>query len=81
MAGTPGIRFFAAGLFTRDNSASKVELDEADVVVFGRLFISNPDLVRRLAEGFPLHDYSREPPNQGAPEKGYTDYLPWQESS
>ena len=45
----------------------------ADLVAFGRPFISNPDLVERLRRGAPLN-----PPDvatfYGGGEKGYTDY-------
>lgn len=69
------IGFFAAGGFNRDNAAPKVENDGADLIVFGRHFIANPDLVDRLRSGLPLNAYDRttfygaEPP-----ERGYTDY-------
>ncbi|TDZ29683.1 Flavin oxidoreductase hxnT [Colletotrichum spinosum] len=70
-----GIRFFAAGNFNRENAVAKLKSDEADAVVFGRLFIANPDLVERLRNGWPLNPYDRatfygaEPP-----ERGYNDY-------
>lgn len=70
-----GIAFLAAGNFTRDNAAPKVEQDAADLIVFGRHFIANPDLVERLQNGWELnpHDrstfYGAEPP-----ERGYNDY-------
>ncbi len=31
----------------------------ADAIAFGRIFISNPDLPRRLQHGFPLTPYNR----------------------
>lgn len=47
----------------------------ADLVAFGRPFISNPDLVERLKTGAPL-----SPPDRttlyGGGAKGYTDYPP-----
>ena len=47
--------------------------DSADLVAFGRLFISNPDLTRRLRTGAALN-----PPDRntfyGGGAKGYTDY-------
>ncbi|MDX1669896.1 MAG: alkene reductase, partial [Limnobacter sp.] len=54
---------------------AKVALDEklADFVVFGRLFIANPDLPERFELGAPLN----EPDVQsfyGGTEKGYIDY-------
>jgi 2,4-dienoyl-CoA reductase-like NADH-dependent reductase (Old Yellow Enzyme family) len=46
---------------------------EADAASFGQLFIANPDLVRRFAEGLPLNT-----PNPatfyGGDSAGYTDY-------
>ncbi|KAG8161903.1 hypothetical protein KVR01_007668 [Diaporthe batatas] len=70
-----GIGFLAAGSFNRDNAAPKVEGDGADLIVFGRHFIANPDLVERLRSGLPLNPYDRAT-FYGAdpPEKGYTDY-------
>lgn len=70
-----GIKFLAAGSFNRDNAAPKVESDAADLIVFGRHFISNPDLVERLKNGLELNPYDRST-FYGAdpPEKGYNDY-------
>jgi N-ethylmaleimide reductase len=45
----------------------------ADLVAFGRPFVANPDLPRRLAEGLPLA--SLDPKTLfGGDERGYTDY-------
>jgi N-ethylmaleimide reductase len=45
----------------------------ADLVAFGRPFISNPDLTRRLREGLPLAEPDRRTFYGGGP-TGYTDY-------
>ena len=45
----------------------------ADMVAFGRDFISNPDLVERLRQGAPLNAWQRETFYGGGAE-GYTDY-------
>ena len=45
----------------------------ADLIAFGKPFISNPDLVRRLREGLPLAPWDRRTFYGGAAE-GYTDY-------
>lgn len=70
-----GVKFVAAGGFDRDNAAPKIESDTADLVVFGRWFIANPDLVERLKCGLELNPYDRLT-FYGAdpPEKGYNDY-------
>jgi len=69
------IKFLAAGLFSRDNALPKLESDGADAIVFGKWFIANPDLPKRLAEGLPLNAYDRTT-FYGAdpPSKGYVDY-------
>ncbi|KAJ6113666.1 hypothetical protein N7523_006983 [Penicillium sp. IBT 18751x] len=70
-----GISFLAAGNFNARNAGPKLISDGADAIVFGRYFISNPDLPRRLKEGLPLTPYDRST-FYGAepPQKGYTDY-------
>lgn len=75
-----GVKFIAAGGFNRDNALPKVEAGDADLIIFGRWFIANPDLPKRLAEGLELNAYDRDT-FYGAdpPEKGYTDY-PFYES-
>jgi N-ethylmaleimide reductase len=62
-----------AGGFTRANAFEAVADGRADAVAFGRFFISNPDLVRRIAEDLPFTPYHR-PTFYGGAEKGYTDY-------
>lgn len=55
-------------------SANKVIADgQADLVAFGRLALSNPDLAERFETGAPLNDYDRDT-FYGGTEKGYTDY-------
>jgi N-ethylmaleimide reductase len=49
----------------------------ADLVCFGRSFISNPDLVHRLKVGAPLAKANRATFYGGGAE-GYTDYPVWQ---
>ena len=45
----------------------------ADLIAFGRLFIANPDLPRRLRKGAQLNAPDRST-FYGGNEKGYTDY-------
>ncbi|KAL4782313.1 hypothetical protein BJX76DRAFT_359022 [Aspergillus varians] len=75
-----GVAFVAAGNFKAENSGKKVSADGADAIAFGRLFISNPDLPRRLKEGLPLAPYDRDTfYGASPPEKGYTDYAFYKE--
>ena len=54
--------------------ANKVlESDAADLIAFGKPFISNPDLVERLKKGAPLNDWDKNT-FYGGGAKGYTDY-------
>jgi 2,4-dienoyl-CoA reductase-like NADH-dependent reductase (Old Yellow Enzyme family) len=70
-----GVKFLAAGGFNRDNAALKVETDDADAIIFGRWYLANPDLPKRLREGLPLNQYDRSTfYGANPPEKGYTDY-------
>ena len=70
-----GISLLAAGNFSAENAGAKLATGGADAVVFGRYFISNPDLPRRLKEGLPLAPYDRTTFYGAEPAgKGYTDY-------
>jgi N-ethylmaleimide reductase len=68
----PGVLITAGG-FTRETAEDAVASGKADAIAFGRHFISNPDLPRRLKEKAPLTPYNRETFYGGA-EAGYTDY-------
>jgi N-ethylmaleimide reductase len=63
----------AAGGFTGEAAEAAIAQRHADAIAFGRIFISNPDLPRRLREGLPLTPYNRAT-FYGGEEKGYTDY-------
>ncbi|MDP2068205.1 MAG: alkene reductase [Lutibacter sp.] len=63
------------GGFTQKTGNDVIERGEADLVAFGKPFISNPDLVERFENNIALTDW-----NQNAfytpGEKGYLDYEP-----
>ena len=63
----------AAGGFTAASAEAIVNAGDADLVAFGRHFISNPDLPERIRNNWPLNDYDR-PSFFGGTEIGYTDY-------
>src|ERR1700726_814418 len=62
-----------AGGFTGETAEAAIAAGHADAIAFGRIFISNPDLPRRLRHGFPLTPYNRAT-FYGGGETGYTDY-------
>jgi N-ethylmaleimide reductase len=63
----------SAGGFTGEAANAAISAGHADAIAFGRIFISNPDLPRRLQRGFPLTPYNRAT-FYGGEEAGYTDY-------
>jgi N-ethylmaleimide reductase len=62
-----------AGGYTPESAKAVVAAGLADAVAFGRMYISNPDLVKKIEEGRPLTKYNRAT-FYGGGEKGYTDY-------
>jgi N-ethylmaleimide reductase len=66
-------RIIAAGGFEPDTAESILEKGDADAVAFGRHFLANPDLPRRIRERLPLTDYDRKT-FYTFDARGYTDY-------
>jgi N-ethylmaleimide reductase len=64
----------AAGGFTKESAEAILQAGDADLVAFGRYFISNPDLPGRFRIGAPLTPYDRD-----SFYEGYTDYSFYQE--
>jgi N-ethylmaleimide reductase len=69
----------AAGGFEADTAEEIIEKGDADLVAFGRHFISNPDLPKRIREGLPLNPYDRDT-FYGGNARGYTDYPFYQKT-
>lgn len=59
--------------FTKETAQQVIANGEADAVAFGKLFIANPDLPRRLASNAPLNEWRADTFYIGGAE-GYTDY-------
>ncbi|BDD63672.1 hypothetical protein MPDQ_000590 [Monascus purpureus] len=69
------IKLITCGGLTRDTAVQKVENNKADLVAFGRLFISNPDLPNRLKDGEPFAEYDQKTFYEAQPmSHGYLDY-------
>ena len=64
----------SAGGFTGEAAEAAIAQGHANAIAFGRIFISNPDLPRRLRHGFPLTPYNRAT-FYGGEATGYTDYA------
>jgi N-ethylmaleimide reductase len=66
-------KLIAAGGFKPATAEVAVAEGLLDAVSFGRYFVSNPDLVRRIREHLPLNEYDRET-FYTFDARGYTDY-------
>lgn len=68
--------FFVAGGFQEDNAAEVAASMSNTVIVYGRYWISNPDLVERLRDGISFRKYDRDTFYLLGPDqpKGYIDY-------
>jgi N-ethylmaleimide reductase len=65
--------YIANNRYDRGLAEVALESGRADLVSFGRPFIGNPDLVRRLRDGAPLVD-APEKTYYGGNEQGYSDW-------
>lgn len=63
----------SAGGYTAEEAEAAVDSGKVDAVAFGRLFISNPDLPKRIELNAPLNEYDRKS-FYGGDARGYTDY-------
>ncbi|WP_458068282.1 alkene reductase [Rhodanobacter sp. BL-MT-08] len=70
----------AAGGFTPASAEALLQEGSADMVAFGRDFISNPDLPLRIANDYPLADYDRDT-FYGGNAAGYTDYPAYDDAA
>ncbi|KAJ4713760.1 12-oxophytodienoate reductase [Melia azedarach] len=66
--------FLVAGGYDREDGNKAIADERADLVVYGRFFLANPDLPRRFELNAPLNKYNRETFYISDPVKGYTDY-------
>ena len=68
-----GGRIIVCGGYDAARGAARIEQGVADAVAYGRAFIANPDLVRRMREGAALN--APDPATfYGGAEHGYLDY-------
>jgi N-ethylmaleimide reductase len=72
-------KIIAAGGFEPETANAILRTGDADLVAFGRHFVSNPDLPARIQSGLPLSPYDRDT-FYTFDGKGYDDYAPYQEN-
>lgn len=71
-------RIIYAGRYTAERGARMLDAGLADLIAFGRPFIANPDLPKRIANDWPLNPV--DPSSMyGGTEKGYIDYPTYTE--
>ena len=63
----------SAAAYTPQTGHEAIEVNYADAIAFGRLFIANPDLVERIGQASSLNSYDRAT-FYGGGEHGYTYY-------
>ncbi|XP_044510627.1 putative 12-oxophytodienoate reductase 11 [Mangifera indica] len=66
--------FLVAGGYEREDGIKAIAEGRADLVVYGRWFLSNPDLPKRFELNAPLNPYNRDTFYIDDPVIGYTDY-------
>jgi N-ethylmaleimide reductase len=66
-------KIIAAGGFEPDTAEAIIQKGDADLVAFGRHFVANPDLPKRIRLGLPLNEYDRKT-FYTFDARGYTDY-------
>jgi N-ethylmaleimide reductase len=69
----------AAGGFEPDTAEATVANGDASLIAFGRQFIANPDLPKRIELSLPLNCYDRST-FYGFDARGYTDYPTYEAS-
>ncbi|EHP83776.1 MULTISPECIES: alkene reductase [Methylorubrum] len=70
-------RVIYAGKYTAERGVRVIESGWGDLIAFGRPFIANPDLPKRIANNWPLTPV--DPATMyGGTDKGYTDYRTYQ---
>ena len=60
--------------YTEESAEAAIASGEADLIAFGRPYISNPDLVERFTNGWPLADSTDMSGWYSFDENGYADY-------
>ena len=63
--------------YSLEDGRERVETGQADLVAYGRPYISNPDLVERFKNGWPLAPSDDMTYWYTSDSRGYTDYQPY----
>ncbi|GAA0168674.1 hypothetical protein Leryth_019245 [Lithospermum erythrorhizon] len=66
--------FMVGGGYGKEDGNKAIAEDRADLIVYGRPFLANPDLPKRFELDAPLNKYDRDTFYTHDPVVGYTDY-------
>jgi N-ethylmaleimide reductase len=64
--------------YTKADAQDRISKGDADMAAFGRPYITNPDLVERLKNDWPLNPFENMSLWYTPGPEGYTDYEPYQ---
>lgn len=67
--------------YTQESAELAIASNQADMIAFGRPYISNPDLVERFRNGWPLAPDAEMDVWFSFEKEGYTDFKPYQSKS
>jgi N-ethylmaleimide reductase len=67
--------------YSQETAEAAIQDGSADLIAFGRDFISNPDLVQRFTHGWPLNPPAEQQTWYSFDEEGYTDFPIYQIAS
>ncbi|MGF1513316.1 MAG: alkene reductase [Elainellaceae cyanobacterium] len=67
--------------YDRESAENAIAQSHADMIAFGRPFISNPDLVERFANGWPLNEEADQSVWYSFDAEGYVDFPAYPEAS
>jgi len=74
-------KFFVNAYYNANEGEQILKSNQADAIVFGRLYITNPDLAERLINKKEINKTIDRDTYYAGEEKGYTDYPTYQEQS
>lgn len=66
--------------YSQEDADDRISNSHADLIAFGRPFISNPDLVERFTNGWPLNPPAEQSIWYSFEREGYTDFPIYSES-
>ncbi len=73
--------FILCGGYSKETGESDIIMDKADLIAFGKAFISHPDLVERIENNWPLDQKIDYVHLYSSGEEGYIDYPAYSEET